>query len=199
MSNPKIGIIVGSVREGRTADKILSWLKPIVDARTDLDFEIIDLKDYPLPFFDETIPPGYNPTPKNEMAQKWQAKLAEQDGFIFLVAEYNRGPTAVLKNAIDWAYTQWNRKAAAYVGYGSVGGARAVEQLRTNSVELQMVPVRHGVHIGGADFMGIFMQGKSVADFPYYADNAKDMLDHLAWWTDALRTARKQSAQSKAA
>ena len=84
---------------------------------------------------------------KNEVAQAWQKKVAEFDGFIFTAAEYSRGPAAVLKNALDYAYTEWNRKPAAFVGYGGVGGARAIEQLRLNAVELQMAPTRNAVHM----------------------------------------------------
>ena len=81
------------------------------------------------------------------MAQRWQKKVASLDGFIIVAAEYNRGPTASLKNALDYAYNEWNKKPVAFVGYGGVGGARAVEQLRLNCVELQMAPIRVGVHI----------------------------------------------------
>ena len=115
------------------------WIENIAKARGDIDVEVLDLRDYPLPFFDEAVSPAYGPS-KNEVAQKWQKKVAELDGFIFTGAEYNRGPTAVLKNALDYAYNEWNKKAVTFVGYGGVGGARAVEQLRLNAVELQMAP-----------------------------------------------------------
>lgn len=97
----------------------------------------------------------------------------------------------MLKNAIDYAYPEWNRKAASFVGYGSVGGARAVEHLRQICVELQMAPTRTGVHIQGADFMAVWQQGKNLTEIEYLQTNAKNMLDELAWWTKALKTARE--------
>ncbi|MDB5482559.1 MAG: putative reductase (flavin mononucleotide reductase) dehydrogenase, partial [Caulobacteraceae bacterium] len=119
---------------------------------------------------------------------------AELDGFIFVTAEYNRGPPAALKNALDYAYKEFNRKPAAFVGYGGVGGARAVEHLRLICIELQMAPTRSGVHIGGADFIGMYMQGKTFADMPHLDPTAIAMLDELAWWTNVLRHARTETA-----
>ena len=105
-----------------------------------------------MPFFDEVGSSAWAPS-KSEVAQRWQKKVAELDGFIFTAAEYNRGPTAVLKNALDYAYTEWNRKPVSFVGYGGVGGARAIEQLRLHAVELQMAPTRNAVHIVWGDFV----------------------------------------------
>ena len=130
---------------------------------------------------------------QNEVGVAWQKKIAEFDGFIFIVAEYNRSITGVLKNALDFAYPEWNRKAAAYVGYGSVGGARAVEHLRTISVELQMAPLRSGVHIQGADFMATWQQGADLALIAHLQPGVTAMLDELAWWATALKTARENS------
>jgi NAD(P)H-dependent FMN reductase len=132
---------------------------------------------------------------KNEIALRWQKKVAEFDGYIFITAEYNHGISAVLKNALDYAYNEWNKKPAAYIGYGSVGGARAVEQLRLINAELQMASVRPSVHIQGADFMAVWQQGKDIAELAYLAPNAKDMLDQLVWWANALKTARESDAK----
>ena len=199
MSKPKIAIIIGSVREGRFADKAVEWFTPIAKAHADLDFEVVDLKDYPLPFFDEATPPGFGQPPANEVAKKWRAKLAEFDGYVFVTAEYAHGPTAVLKNALDWAFFEWKHKAVAFLAYGSVGAARAVEQLRAYAAELQMASVRQAVHIGGSDFMGIWMQGKTIADYPWYVDNANTMLDELTWWANTLRAGREKAAMQEAA
>ena len=189
MAKPKIAIIIGSTRATRFGDKPAKWIYDIAAQRSDIDVELVDLRDYPMPFFDEVATNAWAPS-KNEVAQRWQKKVAEFDGYIFITAEYNRGVTAVLKNALDYAYPEWNRKAAAYVGYGSVGGARAIEHLRLISVELQMAPMRTAVHIQGADFMAVWQQGKDIAELAYLAPNAKDMLDQLAWWASALKTAR---------
>jgi NAD(P)H-dependent FMN reductase len=199
MSKPRIGIVIGSTRQARFADKPAQWIADLASARGDLDVEIVDLRDYPLPFFEEDISPAWGPS-KSEVAQAWQKKVESLDGYIFTAAEYNRGPTAVLKNALDYAYREWNNKPAGFVGYGGVGGARAVEQLRLHAVELQMAPVRSGVHILMGDFVAL-MQGKAkLGDIPHLEDSAKSMLDQFAWWARALKTARDaDAAQAKAA
>jgi NAD(P)H-dependent FMN reductase len=193
MSKPRIGIVISTTREGRFGDKPAAWIRDHAAARGDLEVEIVDLRDYPMPFFEEAVSPLYAP-PRNNAARRWGRKVAELDGFIFVTAEYNRGPPAALKNALDYAYKEFNRKPAAFVGYGGVGGARAVEQLRLISVELQMAPTRSGVHIGGADFIGMLMQGKTFADMPHLDPTAVVMLDEFAWWTHALKAAREETA-----
>jgi NAD(P)H-dependent FMN reductase len=197
MSKPRVGIVISTTRQGRFGDKPAAWIRDLAAARGDLEVEIIDLRDYPMPFFDEVSSPFYVP-PKNEVAVRWGQKVASLDGFIFVTAEYNRGVPAVLKNALDYAYKEFNRKAAAYVGYGGVGGARAVEHLRLISVELQMAPTRSGVHIGGADFVGMLMQGKTFADMPHLDPTATAMLDDFAWWVHALKSARAATSQKAA-
>lgn len=188
MAKPKIAIVIGSTREGRFADQPAQWIYDLGKQRSDLDFEIVDLRDYPMPFFDEPASPAWVPS-KSEVAKKWQDKVDEFDGFIFTVAEYNHGPTAVLKNAFDYAYPSWNNKPAAFVGYGSAGGARAVEQLRLQAIELQMVPIRTGVHI----FWQIMQEangGKNLDEFGFLNETGTNMLDQLAWYAKALKTAR---------
>lgn len=189
MTNPKIAIILSSTRQSRFADKPAQWLYEIATQRSDLDFELVDLRNFPMPFFDEVASNAWSPS-TNPVAQRWQQKVAEFDGYIFITAEYNHSITAVLKNALDYAYPEWNRKPAACVGYGSVGAARAIEHLRLICVELQMVPIRTGVHIQGGDFMAVWQQGKSLNDFPYLQPNVANMLDELAWWSKTLKTAR---------
>ena len=90
---------------------------------------MIDLRDHPLPFFNEAAPPVMSPA-TSEAARAWGSKLAGLDGFFVVTPEYNHGPAAVLKNAFDSAYAQFNRKPMTFVGYGSAGAARAIEQLR---------------------------------------------------------------------
>jgi NAD(P)H-dependent FMN reductase len=187
---PRIGIIIGSTRAGRFGERPAHWIHEIARQRTDLDFELIDLRDYPLPFFNEPMSPAWAPV-KNEAALRWGDKLAAFDGLIVVTPEYNHGPSAVLKNALDYAYKEFVRKPIAFVGYGGVGAARAVEQLRLIAVELQMTPVRNAVHVGMVEFLGIWQQGKSFEDFPHLEQAAKAMLDDLAWWARALKTARE--------
>jgi NAD(P)H-dependent FMN reductase len=192
MAKPKIAIIISTTRATRFGEKPAKWIHAIAAARTDMSVELIDLRDYPMPFFDEPATNAWVPS-KNEVAKRWQKKVAEFDGYIFVTAEYNRGIPAVLKNALDYAYTEWNRKPAAYVGYGSVGAARSIEQLRLMCVELQIVPTRTGVHIQGADFMAALQQGKDLKELSYLEVNSKTMLDELHWWASALMVARAGS------
>jgi NAD(P)H-dependent FMN reductase len=198
MEKFKIAVIIGSTRATRFGDKPARWIHDIASQRNDMTAEILDLRDYPMPFFDEVASNAWVPS-HNEVAQRWQKKVAQFDGYIFVTAEYNRGIPAVLKNALDYAYPEWNRKPAAVVGYGSVGAARAAEQLRLIAIELQMAPTRTGVHIQGADFMAVWKNGKEIAELPYLRQHATDMLDQLVWWTKALKTAREQPLLSNAA
>ncbi len=198
MSKPKIAVVIGSTRAARFGDKPAEWIASIAKARGDLDIEIVDLRDYPLPFFDEVSSSLYAPS-KSEVAQRWQKKVAEFDGFIVSAAEYSRGPTASLKNALDYAYTEWNRKPISFVGYGGVGGARAIEQLRLNSVELQMAPTRNAVHIVWADFAQVLQQGKKLEEFEHLNQAARIMLDELAWWAKLLKKARAEEALTEQA
>jgi NAD(P)H-dependent FMN reductase len=197
MPKPKIAIIISTIRATRFGEKPAQWIHGIAAARTDMSMVIVDLRDYPMPFFDEPASNAWVPS-KNEVARRWQQRIAEFDGYIFVTAEYNRSIPAALKNALDYAYPEWNRKPAAYVGYGGVGAARAIEQLRLMCVELQMAPTRTGVHIQGADFMAVWQQGKDIKELTYLEQNAKSMLDELHWWASALMVARSETASRAA-
>ena len=190
MSKPKIAVILGSIRPTRNGDKVANWITKLAQEYGQFDVELVDLQDYPLPLFDAPASDAWMPTP-NETAAKWQAKLKEFDGYIVVSAEYNRSIPGALKNAIDWAYTPFVRKAVAYVSYGSVGGARAVEHLRLAFTELQAVSVRQGVHIGGSEFAAAFMGQKTWDEIlPGFVPFTKDLFDNLLWWTNATKAAR---------
>jgi NAD(P)H-dependent FMN reductase len=191
MSGIKAAIVLSTTREGRFGDKPARWIHEVASSRSDMDAEIVDLRDFPMPFFDEPASSAWVPS-RNEVARRWQKKVAEFDAFVFVTAEYNHGVPAVLKNALDYAYTEWNRKAVAFVGYGGSGAARSVEHLRGICVELQMASVHTGVHIQGGDFMAVWKQGKDIKDLTYLAKGAGDMLDDLVWWASALKVARSQ-------
>jgi NAD(P)H-dependent FMN reductase len=197
MAKPKIAIIIGTTREGRFGEKPAHWFFDIAKARGTAEYELIDLRDYPLPFFNEPASPVYAP-PKNEIAERLAKKIGEFDGYVFVTGEYNHGAPAVLKNALDYVYAPFNRKAVAFVGYGGVGAARAVEHLRLVAIELQAAPVRNAVHIGLAEFLGVLQQGKAFGDFPHLGQSATATLDDLEWWANALKTAREanQAASS---
>ncbi|RAZ78592.1 NADPH-dependent FMN reductase [Mesorhizobium atlanticum] len=193
MSKPKIAIIVGSTRAARFADAPTQWIAKIAKTHADIDVEIVDLRDWPLPFFDEVASSAWAPS-QNEVAQRWQKKIAEFDGFIFTAAEYNHAPTGVLKNAIDYAANEWNKKPAGFVGYGSVGGARAVEQLRLIAVELQMAPVKSAVHIAWGDFLAVRQGEKKLEDIEHLNQAAAALINDVAWWAKVLKAARAADA-----
>jgi NAD(P)H-dependent FMN reductase len=187
---PRIGIVIASTREGRFGEKPAHWIHEIAKQRSDLVFDLIDLRDYPLPFFNEPRSPRLGPV-NNEAARLWAGKLATLDGLIVVTPEYNHGPSAVLKNALDYAYTEFVRKPIGFVGYGGTGAARAIEQLRLIAIALQMAPVAHAVHLGMAESLGIMQHGKTFEDFPHLAQAANSLLDEMSWWTKALKSARE--------
>lgn len=190
MQKPKIGIILGTTREGRFGPRPTAWIHQIASRRDDMETEVVDLLDYPLPLFNDPRPPIYVPS-SNPVAQRLSAKMASFDGYIFVTAEYNHGPSGVLKNAIDHLFPELGRKPAAFVGYGGVGAARAVEQLRLILIELRAAPLRDAVHIGLAELRGLHTD-KSFDDFPHLAQSAGTMLDQLAWWARTLAQGRTE-------
>lgn len=194
---PRIGIIVGTTREGRFADTPLNWLVDIARKRADADFEVVDLRDYPMPFFEEKGSPFYVP-PSNDVARKWGEKINSLDGYVFITAEYNHSISGVLKNALDYVYREFNRKPATFLSYGGSGGTRAVEHLRHILAELQVASLKWNVSLGMAEMLGILREGKTMADYPYLIEAAEKMLDDLVWWTSALRDARKAGLKQAA-
>ncbi len=190
----KIAIIISSTRDTRFGDKPAQWILNLASAQADLAFEIVDLRDFPLPFFDE-VASNLWATTKNEIGLKWQQKVAEFDGYIFVTAEYNWSITAALKNALDYAYNEWNKKPAAYVGYGGVGAARAIQHLRLINIELQMVSLHSGVHIQGSDFYAVWQGGQNLESLTHLQPSVEAMFDELAWWTKALKVAREGQSQ----
>ena len=188
-TKPRIGIVISTTRAARFADKPTNWLKSIAEARDDIEVEIVDLRDYPMPFFEAAMSPGYVPV-EHPVAQAWAKTMASLDGYIFITAEYNHSISGVLKNALDHAYPEYSKKPAAFLGYGGVGGARAVQQLRLILAELQVATLKFAVHINANEMLPLMKDEKDFADFPYLGDAAKLMLDDLAWWAGALKSAR---------
>lgn len=196
----KIGLIVGSTRPNRFADIPAAWIAEAARSRPGVDLQVLDLRDQRLPFLDEPMSPLFTGgTFSRPEAEAWRAKIGQLDGFIATVAEYNHGPAAVLKNAFDSAFLEWQRKPIAFVGYGGVGGARAIEQLRGVAVELHMAPIKNEVNIGMEPFLGILQQGKSLDDYPFLVQSREALLDNLIWWGEALKAARSQTAAAQAA
>jgi NAD(P)H-dependent FMN reductase len=191
----RIALIVGSTRPNRFADLPARWVEEGAAGHPAIELETLDLRDWPLPFFEEPMSPTMTGGVfSNPVAERWRHKLGEFDGFIATAAEYNHGPTAVLKNALDSALVEWRDKPIGFVGYGGVGGARAIEQLRMSAIELQMAPIKQAVHIGLEPFLGVLTQGKALDDYPFLVSARTAMFDQLVWWARALETARTASS-----
>jgi NAD(P)H-dependent FMN reductase len=176
----KIGIILGSTRQGRVSPQVGEWVKGIADQRGDAEYEIVDIADYNLPFLGTTdgTEPGI---------AAWNQKLASLDGFVFIVQEYNHSITGALKNALDFAREAWNDKAAGIVSYGSTGGARAAEHLRGILGELKVADVR--THPTLSLFTD-FENGSVFKPADLHQTNMKAMLDEVNAWSGALKTIR---------
>jgi NAD(P)H-dependent FMN reductase len=187
----RILVISGTTREGRFSEKVAHWVTGDLAARPDMEVELLDLRDHPLPFFDGP-PPAYTlrDYPTAETAALG-AIIDAADGFVILTAEYNHGYPAVLKNALDHTFVEWRRKPVAFVGWGNVGGARAIEQLREVSVEFEMAPLRHAVHIL-PDLMVPAMKADPFdpAVFAPLQPKLDLLVIDLEWWASSLARAR---------
>lgn len=185
----RIGVILGSTRPGRRGEQVAKWVLEVASKRTDADFELIDLVDYPLPHLDEPLPPSMG-NYQNTHTQDWATVIARFDGYVFVTPEYNHSTSGVLKNAIDYLYAEWNNKAMGIVSYGVVGGARAAEHLRLIAGELQMADVRTNVALS------------LFTDFQYFTDLAPGdhqeqaldtLLGEVLAWSKALAPLRSDS------
>jgi NAD(P)H-dependent FMN reductase len=187
-----ISVIVGSTRKGRFSEKPARWILQHLKKREGVDARLLDLRDFPMPFFDQPVTPAMpgRPAFQHEVVQEWTAAIAQSDGFVVVTPEYNYGASAVLKNAIDWVYPEWNRKAVGFVSYGSAMGARGVQQLRETAIELQLAPIRSSVHIPVATLWAHYQGGDVEAGLAELEAPAKALIDDLPWWTAALKRAR---------
>ena len=188
-----IKVIAGSTREGRFSDKAAAWIAEEIKKQKGVAVEVLDLRDYDMPFFNEPMSPSFKQEPyKNDAVARFTKKIEEGDAFVMITPEYNHGTSGVLKNALDWVYPEWNNKPVAFVSYGSVGGAHAIEQLRMNAVELQMAPIRAAVHIPGEQYFPVLFGKAEAKDlFASQSEKAETMITQLLWWTRALKKARE--------
>jgi NAD(P)H-dependent FMN reductase len=190
----KLKLITSTTREGRSADHILPWLIDRLERDERFQLEVLDLRDWKLPMFQETyatIGDAADPTYSDPIVKAWNTTVKDGDAFLFVTAEYNHSIPGELKNAIDNVFVSlgFRNKPAAFVGYsgGPIGGARAVEHLAHILVEAEMVPLRNTVLIGGV--------GQAFGDDDRPVDPATDaalsvLLGDLAWWSELLAGAR---------
>ena len=182
----RIGIILGSTRPNRNGEQVARWVLELASRRDDAEFELIDLRDFPLPHLDEPLPPSLGQY-QNEHTRQWAEKIASFDGFVMVTPEYNHSTSGVLKNALDFLYAEWNNKAVGFVSYGSAGGARAVEHLRLIAGELQMADDRQQVALSLAtefENYTVFKPGD------YNLAALSTMLDQVVAWSRALTSLR---------
>jgi NAD(P)H-dependent FMN reductase len=183
----KIGIILGSTKPGRNGEAVAKWVYNIAKQREDAQFELVDVKDFDLPLYDEPYPAAMQKYTK-EHTKKWSKKISEFDGYVLVTAEYNHGIPGALKNAIDFLNAEWKNKSVGFVSYGSAGGSRAVEQLRLVAAELQMADVRVQV------MLSLFTDFQDMSIFkpdPRHEGEVHTVLDQVIAWADALKPLRQ--------
>ncbi|MCW3047243.1 MAG: NADPH-dependent reductase [Solirubrobacterales bacterium] len=192
MPDLNIAIILGSTRPGRNGKAVADWVAEQAAARAPARYELVDLVDHPLPHIDEPLPPTMGQY-AGDHTKAWAAKIGSYDGFIFVTPEYNHSTSGVLKNAIDYLYAEWNNKAAAFVSYGSLGGARAIEHLRAIMSELQVAHVRQQLSFS---MFTDFENFSTFAPGPQHTESAVVLFDQLESWAGAMKTVREASSDA---
>lgn len=190
----KLQVIVGSTRPARAADSVVPWVTSRAIMHDAFDTEVLDLRDWQLPHFGEhmgSIGDPADPSYSDEIVRRWNKKIAEADAYLVISPEYNHSIPGELKNAIDSVFVSFafRNKPMAMVGYsaGVGGGIRAIEHLVQVAVEVEAVPLRSTVVLPYVD--KAFTADGVPAD-PATEISMQILLDDLAWWAAALRSAR---------
>jgi NAD(P)H-dependent FMN reductase len=193
---PKLQVIVGSTRPTRAADQVFPWVVAEAQRHGTFDVEVVDLRDWQLPFFQEhlgTIGDFADPTYSDPIVKAWNNKIAEGDAYVIVTAEYNHSVPGQLKNAIDSVFVSFalRNKPIAFVGYsgGISAGIRAVEHLALIVIEAEAVPLRNTVVI---PFVANAFGDDGKPNNPATATALSIMLDDLAWSSNALARARSE-------
>ncbi|WP_123040969.1 NADPH-dependent FMN reductase [Cohnella candidum] len=182
----RIAIIIGSTRPGRNGEAVAKWVHEIAAKRGDAEYELVDIAEYNLPLLDEPVPPSMGQYSKDH-TKRWAEKIASFDGYVFVTPEYNHATSGALKNALDFIYAEWNNKAAGFVGYGSAGGSRAIENLRLIMGELQIADVRAQV---GLSLFTDFENFSVFKPDERHVSSVNGMLDQVVAWSGALKPLR---------
>jgi NAD(P)H-dependent FMN reductase len=171
MEQKTIGIIVGSTREGRLSRAVAEWVQKEAQAVCDHEIILLDLADYPLPFFGE-------PDTK-EAINNWESMIDKCKGIIFVTPEYNHSIPGVLKNALDFAYTNWDRKVAGIVSYGfGANGARAAYHLRGILGAIGVIDIKTQILLSLFDDMN----NKQFAPRNLHLQNIKKMISEMLYF-----------------
>ncbi|MEV0338215.1 NAD(P)H-dependent oxidoreductase [Nocardia sp. NPDC050713] len=182
----RIGIILGSTRPNRNGPQVAQWVMDAASRRGDAEFELIDLRDHPLPHLDEPVAPMFGPS-IHEHTRAWAERIAAFDGFVVVTSEYNGGAPGVLKNAIDHLCAEWTDKAVGFVSYGVHGGTRAVAQLRVVCGTLGMADVSYQVAIS---LLTDFENHTTFTPRVHHVTALNKTLDQLIAWSAALAPLR---------
>jgi NAD(P)H-dependent FMN reductase len=196
---PLIQAIVGTTRPDRFSEKPVAWLVDRLEGRADIELEVVNLRDHPLPLFEEKLAPARSlRNYPNENVARLGRLVDRADGYIIVTGEYNHGYPAALKNALDYLFPEFNRKPVAFVSYGNVGGARVIEQLRQVVVELEMAPLRHAVHILPQVMIEAMSADRFSPELLASLDGRLELLvNDLVWWASALRAARNDPVSNR--
>lgn len=187
----RIAIILGSTRPNRNGPQVAQWVLETAADRADAEFDLIDLREHPLPHLDEPVAPMFGPS-VHAHTRAWAERIAPFDGFVFVTPEYNHGAPGVLKNAIDHLFAQWADKAVGFVSYGAGGGVLAVEQLRQVCGALGMADVSPQVTLSVlADFENytVFRPAER------HTNALHKVLDKVVAWSTALAPLRHAAAE----
>jgi NAD(P)H-dependent FMN reductase len=188
---PQIALILGSTRQGRLGQKVAAWANRVLTSVSDTQITFVDLLELNLPLFDSATPPSaLNHQYSYPAVQEWSKIVSNADAFLFITPEYNHGYPAVLKNALDWLYPEWNYKPATCVSYSisPIGGARAVEQLRQVFIELQLIPLRQALHLASITQL---LDNEGNFNSPESEPRLLDLVAKLSWWANVMTPARQ--------
>jgi NAD(P)H-dependent FMN reductase len=194
----KLAIIVGSTRQGRQTMRMAKWVFNGANRMGGVEAELVDLKDYPMPFFDEPVSPRYNQNRHIDPAvQPWLKKLESFDAYVFVTPEYNHAVPGVLKNALDYVTWEIQRKPVSVVSHGSAGGARAAINLKIILSESRAVPLPTFTPLTMVGMSELIDEDGNLTEKaktkPYDLNTMRqNMLEELKWYSDALAAARKQ-------
>ena len=184
----KVAIILGSTRPNRNGEAVAKWVYELSKERDDAEFQLVDLKDFDLPLLDEPLPLSMGQYTKPH-TRKWAETIASFDAYVFVTPEYNHSTSGALKNAIDYLYKEWNNKSAGFVGYGGVGGVRAIEHLRLIMAELQIADVRAQVSLS---LITDFENYHVFKPAPFHQKSVHQMLDQVIAWAKVLKLLRTE-------
>ena len=183
----RLHTVIASTRPGRVGAAVADWFHGVATAEGSFDAHLVDLASFDLPVYDEPKHPRMQQY-EHDHTKKWAASVAAADAFVFVVPEYNFGPTPALLNALNYVYLEWNYKPAAFVGYGGISGAmRSVHTTKSTLNVLKMAPIMEGVTI---PMVNQHLKDGVFEPNDMHKQSADALLPELKRWAEALKTLR---------